>query len=201
MTLVAHIQKAANVVRVVPSLKQSHSQAYCVLKFPPTTLTRFVCFSWFTPVSCRVQMSRSNKHSFGGWATWQKQSVTGIVWKHMAWFLRTVSHPSPLLSCTSTSTLQKKKVRAMNRLRKTYPSKSSLSPGTQEAQSHCQLASHYQDTFNSMEKAPAFSSHLTAQSKFWGGGDGSSNHHLLLQNRSRTRQTSMRPWAALVSRV
>lgn len=143
-------------------------------------------------------MSRSNKHSFGGWATWQKQRVTRIAWTHTAWFLCTVSHPSPLLSCTCTSTLQK--IKAMNRLRKTYLSKSRMCPGTKEAQSHRHLASHHQDTFNSLEKISAFSSYLAAQLKFWvGGGGGSRNHHLLLQNRRERRKMSRQPWAALVS--
>lgn len=88
-----HSERAAK--QVVPSLQRSCSQTQGALKFPPTTLTRFVCFGRFSAASCRVQMSRSNKHSFGGWATRQKQSVTGMAWTHMAWFLCTGSHPPP----------------------------------------------------------------------------------------------------------
>lgn len=92
--------------QVVLQLKQSHPQAQCTLKFLPTTLTCVVCFGQLVVVSCRVQMSRSNKYSFGGWATRRKQCQWGWL-VHLAQFLCTGFQPSPISFLHAYSILQK----------------------------------------------------------------------------------------------
>lgn len=194
MNLVARIQRTAK--QVVPSLKQPFELS-ARLKFPPTTLTRFVCSSQFTAASCRVQMSRSNKHSFGGWATRQKQKRhQDSVNAHGSIPLYSITPLPPSFLHIYEDFV--KKIKAMNRLRTTHLCNSSMSPGTKEAQSLCQLANHYQDTFSSVEKIPAFSSHFAAQSFEWEEVVAAAATITFYRNRSGRRKTNMWLLAALV---
>lgn len=104
-----------------------------VLLQPPTTWAGFVFLCLLTTISCPVQMSRSNKHSLGGWARQRKQSVTGTAWTLRA-LVPLQGRVLPLLSCMCTWQKSRLWTGWENIWEEVAPS-----PGTQEAQSCCQL--------------------------------------------------------------
>lgn len=98
-------QRSANLVANIQREQQSWGcpgWSWVLLQLP-TTRAGFVFLCLLTTISCSVQMSRSNKHSLGGWARQWKQSVTGTAWtRTLRALVPLQGRALPLLSCVGT---------------------------------------------------------------------------------------------------